>query len=98
MQDGPEIDIDKLAALARVHLTDAEKAAFSKQVPEIIGFFRTLQELDVDGIAPMAHPFEAVPELREDRPGAAWNPERALLNAPASRDDQVVVPKVVEDA
>jgi aspartyl-tRNA(Asn)/glutamyl-tRNA(Gln) amidotransferase subunit C len=98
MQDSPEVDIDKLARLSRIHLTDDEKTALSGQVSDILGFFRQLQEVDVSGIPPMAHPFEAAAPLREDRPGEAWEPVRALGNAPARRLDQVVVPKVVEDA
>jgi aspartyl-tRNA(Asn)/glutamyl-tRNA(Gln) amidotransferase subunit C len=98
MQNRPEIDIEKLAALARIQLTDAEKAAFAEQVTDILGFFQQLQEVDVSGIAPMAHPFEADAPLREDVPAEPWPPARALANAPAARDNQVVVPKVVEDA
>jgi aspartyl-tRNA(Asn)/glutamyl-tRNA(Gln) amidotransferase subunit C len=98
MQDSPEVDIDKLARLSRIHLNDDEKAALGGQVSEILGFFKRLQAVDVTGIQPMAHPFEAAAPLREDRPGEAWEPARALGNAPAQRLDQVVVPKVVEDA
>ena len=98
MQERPEVDIDKLAMLARIHLTDEEKAAFAGQVSDILGFFQKLQEVDVDGIEPMAHPFESSAPLREDVPVTPWEPARALKNSPASRDDQVIVPKVVEDA
>ncbi|NDV62243.1 Asp-tRNA(Asn)/Glu-tRNA(Gln) amidotransferase subunit GatC [Puniceicoccales bacterium CK1056] len=98
MQERPEIDIDKLAMLARIHLTEEEKAAFAGQVSDILGFFQKLQEVDVEGIEPMAHPFDVAGPLREDVPGSPWEPSRALKNAPASRTDQIVVPKVVEDA
>jgi len=98
MQDRPEIDIEKLAMLARIELTEEEKTALSAQVADILGFFRKLQEVDVSGITPMAHPFEAAAPLREDVPDHPWTAKRSLSNAPASREDQVVVPKVVEDA
>lgn len=98
MHDKPEVDIDKLAMLSRIQLTEDEKAAFSGQVADIIGFFQKLQEVDVSGIQPMAHPFEAAAPLREDSPSTPWPADRSLGNAPASRNDQVVVPKVVEDA
>lgn len=98
MQERPEVDIDKLAMLSRIQLTDEEKEAFSGQLADIIGFFRKLQEVDVSGITPMAHPFEVDAPLREDDPGEPWTAERSLANAPAARNDQVVVPKVVEDA
>ena len=98
MEEGPEIDIEKMAELSRIRLTAEERAALKPQVAEILAFFEKLQEVDVTGIRPMAHPFESEPPLREDLPGEAWEPERALANAPAARDNQIVVPKVVEDA
>ena len=98
MEERPEVDIDKLAMLSRIQLTDAEKTAFSGQLADILGFFQKLQEVDVAGIEPMAHPFEAAAPLREDVPADPWNSDRSLRNAPAQRDQQIVVPKVVEDA
>lgn len=98
MQERPEVDIEKLAMLSRIQLTDREKEAFSAQIAEILGFFQKLQEVEVAGIEPMAHPFEAAAPLREDERGAAWETQRSLANAPAVRDNQIVVPKVVEDA
>ena len=98
MQDRPEVDIEKLAMLSRIQLTEEEKAAYTGQLADILGFFQKLQEVDVSGITPMAHPFEAEAPLRDDVPVTLWPPKRSLLNAPAARDNQVVVPKVVEDA
>lgn len=98
MEERPEVDMDALAALARIRLTDEEKTAYKDQVAEILGFFRKLQAVDVAGIEPMAHPFEAAAPLRGDHSGECWKPERSLRNAPARRNDQVVVPKVVEEA
>jgi aspartyl-tRNA(Asn)/glutamyl-tRNA(Gln) amidotransferase subunit C len=98
MSQRPEVDIEKLADLSRIQLTEEEKAAFSSQLADILGFFQKLQEVDVSGIEPMAHPFEVQGPMREDVAGDPWNPGLALKNAPAQRDNQVVVPKVVEDA
>ena len=98
MQERPEVDIDKLAMLSRIQLTEEEKAAFGSQLADILGFFQKLQEVDVSGIQPMAHPFEAEAPLREDVAQDPWPAGRSLGNAPASRDNQSVVPKVVDDA
>lgn len=97
MQESPGVDIEKLARLSRIKLTEKEKGAFSAQVTDILGFFQKLQDVDVEGISPMAHPFEAAAPLRKDVPGTPWEPGRALWNAPASRGNQVIVPKVIED-
>lgn len=98
MNDVPDIDMDALASLARLRLTEEEKSAFSGQIRQILGFFQQLQSVDVHEISPMAHPFEMDGPLREDLPGMGWSPDRALLNAPERREDQLVVPKVIEDA
>lgn len=98
MEDRPKVDIEKLAMLSRIQLSEEEKTAFSGQLSDILGFFQKLQEVDVSGIKPMAHPFDAGAPMREDVPGESWQPARSLKNAPAQRDNQIVVPKVVEDA
>ncbi len=98
MQERPEVDIDKLSMLARIQLSEEEKEAYSAQLSDILGFFQKLQEVDVEGIPPMAHPFEVEASLREDVSVQPWEPARSLSNAPAVRENQVVVPKVVEDA
>ena len=98
MQERPEIDIEKLCHLARITLSASEKAAFSGQLTDILGFFQKLQQVDVEGIPPMAHPFDVEAPLREDIAEEPWDPARSLANAPAMRDNQIVVPKVVEDA
>lgn len=98
MNDAPDIDMETLASLARLRLTDEEKSAFSEQIRQILGFFQQLQSVDVRSVAPMAHPFDMEGPLREDIPGRGWTPERALMNAPETRENQLVVPKVIEEA
>ena len=98
MRERPEIDIDKLSTLARIQLNSEERESYSAQLSDILGFFQKLQQVDVEGIVPMSHPFEVEASLRNDIAGIPWDPARSLANAPATRDQQVVVPKVVEDA
>ena len=98
MQEGMDINMDKLAQLARIRLTEEEKEAYGRQLTNILGYFQQLQAVDVGGIEPMAHPFEAEAPLREDQAGVGWAASRALANAPEQRENELVVPKVVEDA
>lgn len=93
-----EIDIDYVANLARIALTDEEKARYGAQLGSILEYFQRLREVDVAGVEPSAHAFdlENVWQADEPRPGLAT--DDALANAPARRDHQVVVPKVVDDA
>lgn len=92
------IDIDYVARLARIQLTDTEKAAFSRQLDDILNYFNSIKAVDVEGIEPTAHAFPFYNIWQEDEPSETFTPEMALRNAPARRLDQVVVPKVVEDA
>lgn len=98
MANSEQIDLEHLSRLARIELSEAEKATYSGQLQAILGFFGELQQVDVAGIEPMAHPFDVSGPLRPDEPAQPWAPARALSNAPQAREDQVVVPKVVEDA
>ncbi len=97
-EDTSHIDIDYVAELARIRLTEAEKEQFSAQLADVLAYFEKLKAVDVDGIDPMAHPFESVNIWDEDEPGETFTPDDGLRNAPARRDNQIVVPKVVEDA
>lgn len=93
-----KIDIDYVARLARIDLTDEEKQTFTAQLEDILAYVEKLNSVDVSGVEPMAHAFPLENVLDEDVPHDPLPVEDALRNAPAQRDNQVVVPKVVEDA
>ena len=97
MSDQPHINIDYVANLARIELTDKEKSTLSAQLDDILGHFEKLSAVDVDGIEPMAHIQNTHNVWRiGDTPGVTLNAETLMEMAPKQRDNQVVVPKVVE--
>jgi aspartyl-tRNA(Asn)/glutamyl-tRNA(Gln) amidotransferase subunit C len=96
MAQPPPIDIDYVAQLARLALTEEEKATFSRQLGDILGYVAQLQEVNVDGIEPTAHALPLENVWSADEPVPALPREDALRNAPATRDGMFVVPKVVE--
>ncbi len=98
MAKTPKIDIDYVANLARVDLTDEEKVKFSAQLSDVLAYFDKLKAVDISGIEPTAHAFPLFNVWAEDVTVPGFTAEEALLNAPQIRDSQVVVPKVVEDA
>lgn len=98
MANTGEIDIEYVARLARIELTEAEKEMYSKQLGQILGYFKKLSEIDVSNVEPSAHAHAIYNVWREDVEGEAMSVEDALMNAPAKRDNQIVVPKVVDDA
>ena len=98
MANTGEIDIEYVARLARIELTEAEKEIYSKQLGQILGYFKKLSEIDVSNVEPSAHAHAIYNVWRDDVEGEAMSVEDALMNAPAKRDNQIVVPKVVDDA
>jgi aspartyl-tRNA(Asn)/glutamyl-tRNA(Gln) amidotransferase subunit C len=98
MAETEHIDIDYVANLARIALTDEEKSAFSQQLDGILTYIEKLKTVDVSKVDPTAHPFEVVNVWREDKAGKPLSAAEATSNAPAARDNMVVVPKVVDDA
>jgi aspartyl-tRNA(Asn)/glutamyl-tRNA(Gln) amidotransferase subunit C len=96
MSTDQNLNLDYVANLARLALTDAEKAQFAAQLGDILHYVDKLKQVDVSGVEPMAHasPVFNVWESDVARPGLAV--EAALRNAPAQRQHMIVVPKVVE--
>lgn len=92
----PHLDIDHVARLARIALTPEEKATFAQQLGNVLHHIEQLSKVDVTGVQPSAHAFAVHNVWQADvaRPGLPV--EQALRNAPAQRDDMIVVPKVVE--
>jgi len=97
MSENAPMDVDYVAKLARIELTDEEKSTYQRQLGDVLTYFQKLQELDVDGVEPTAHAFPRYNVWDEDEAKPGLPAEEALKNAPQSRQDQVVVPKVIED-
>lgn len=96
MSSAPQLDIDRVARLARLALTAEEKATFAQQLGSVLHHIAQLSKVDVSGVEPSAHAFAVHNVWAEDVAGPALPVGQALRNAPAQRDNMVVVPKVVE--
>lgn len=96
MSGHANIDIDKLALLARIELTPEEKEKFSAQLGDVLSHIEQLNKVNVDGVEPTAHAFHVTNVWRKDEAVAGLPVADALMNAPSKRNDQFSVPKVVE--
>ena len=97
----PKVDeklIRHIGRLSRIELTDEQVAVFGRQFADIVAFMDKLQELDTDGVEPMAHPVAAHNVFGEDVPADSLGPDKALANAPARHGDFYKVPKVIGDS
>ena len=93
-----KIDVGYVAGLARLELTDGERAMFQSQLESIVGYVEKISEVDVSGVEPMMHGRTLVNAFREDVVGDSLPTEVALSNAPARVGDEFLLPKIVEGA
>jgi aspartyl-tRNA(Asn)/glutamyl-tRNA(Gln) amidotransferase subunit C len=88
-------DVEHVAHLARLGLTDAELARLEGELNHILDQFARLAELDTDAIPPTAQVIELENILREDVAAPSMDPAEVLANAPARDGDQFVVPAIL---
>jgi aspartyl-tRNA(Asn)/glutamyl-tRNA(Gln) amidotransferase subunit C len=91
-----DLNIDHVAHLARIALTPEEKAKFSAQLGDVLAYIEQLKKVDVTGVEPTAHAFPVYNVWADDVAQPGLPVEAALKNAPAQRNNMIVVPKVVE--
>lgn len=91
-----KFNIEYVAHLARVKLTDEEKAKFGAQLTTILNYMEKLRELDVSGVEPTSHPMPLLNVMRPDTPQPGLDHSDAMKNAPLASNDLFIVPKIVE--
>lgn len=89
-------DVEYVAALARLDLSDAEKNLFAKQMDTILGYVDKLKELNTDGILPTSHAVPMENAFRLDQTTPSIGIEKALANAPDKVASFYRVPQVLE--
>lgn len=92
-----EADVRQVAKLSRLHVSDEDVHHFTEQLAAVLEYIGKLNELDVDGVEPMAHPLELVNVLRPDVEREGIPTDSALANAPAKTPPFFKVPKVLGD-
>ncbi len=90
------MEINHVALLARLKLTDSEKELFSRQVAGIIKYIDKLNELDTTDIEPTAHVFPMKNIFREDELKTSLPRDKAMQNAPERNNSFYRVPKIIE--
>ena len=89
-------EVNHIAKLARLNLTDEEKHKYQEQLSAILDYAARLQQLDTSGIAPTASVLAAKSALRPDEAGASLPVEETLRNSADKADNQFRVPPVFE--
>lgn len=88
-------DVEHVAHLARLGLTEAELARLEGELNGILEQYAILARLATDGIAPTAQTIELANILRDDVAAPSLPPDEAIGNAPERDGDFVVVPAII---
>ena len=89
-------DVDYIAKLARITLSDEEKDNFTRQLDSILEYVNKLSELDTDSVEPTAHILPVQNVFREDEAKPCKTAEFAVEQSPELRDGLYNVPPVIE--
>ena len=89
-------EVEHIADLARMRLTDDEKARYRQQLSAILDYVAQLQALDTSGILPTSSVLPPRSVLRPDEPRPGLATEGVLGNAPQVESGQFRVPPVLE--
>lgn len=89
-------DVEYVAKLARLEVTDQEKEKLTAQLNDILLYIDKLNELDTTGVSPMSHAIAVTNAFREDKVLESLGTQKALANAPDARGEFFRVPKVID--
>jgi aspartyl-tRNA(Asn)/glutamyl-tRNA(Gln) amidotransferase subunit C len=89
-------DVEKIAHLARLGLTEGEIPQTTATLNNILGLIDAMQAVDTSGIEPLAHPLEATQRLRADAVSEQNQRDAYQAVAPAVESGLYLVPKVIE--
>ncbi len=87
-------DVEHVAKLARLELSEEEKVKFSKQLGDILKYVEQMNEVNTEGVEPMNHAMEFYNVMREDVVKYENTREELMANAPEQEEDFFKVPKI----
>ena len=88
--------IEQVASLSRILLTDDEKDIFREQLTDILGYIGKLNELNTDDVEPMAYSTSVQNVFREDKLESSISRQEILELSPSSTNGFFKVPKILE--
>lgn len=88
-------DVDHVALLSRLVLSDEEKRMFTEQLNAILEYAGMLNDLDTEDVPPTAHVLPLQNVFREDMAGDHLPLKKTLLNAPERHENFFKVPRIV---
>lgn len=89
-------EVEEIALLARLALTDAEVERLRGELQAILGYAEKLLALDTEGVEPMTHAVPLDCPVRPDLVAESFDADTALADAPQRVDDFFGVPRIIE--
>lgn len=89
--------VEYVANLARLHVTEAEQDAFAKQLSDILTYIEQLKAWDTTGVEPTATVLEQTNVFRDDQVRPSLSIDQALMNAPEADEGCFKVPRIIEE-
>lgn len=87
-------DVEHVARLARLELTEEEKEKFTHQLGDVLKHVEKMNEVNTDGVEPMNHPIDFYNVMREDVKIYENTREELMQNAPDIEGEFFKVPKI----
>jgi aspartyl-tRNA(Asn)/glutamyl-tRNA(Gln) amidotransferase subunit C len=87
-------EVEHIAELAKITLTEDEKELFTEQLERILEYFRKIDELDLENVEPTTHTMDTSNVFRDDVEKESLPPEEVLANAPEKEDRYFKAPRV----
>ena len=87
-------DVEHVAKLARLELTEEEKEKFTGQLGDVLKYVEQMNEVDTSNVKPMAHAIDFVNVMREDTVNYEQTKEQLMSNAPDEENGFFKVPKI----
>ena len=92
-----EIDIAKVARLARLAIPEGELDEYRRQCEVILDHAARVQALPTDGVEPTSHPLPRTNAFRDDVVTGSLDRDEVLSQAPDRDGDYFVVPRILDE-
>ncbi len=87
-------DVEHVAKLARLDITEEEKVKFSKQLGDVLKYVEQMNEVDTSNVEPLSHVVDFNNVMREDEIHYDCTKEQLMMNAPDEENGFFKVPKI----
>lgn len=90
-------DVEHVARLARLELSDADKERMRRELDSILSYIDKLRALDTEGVEPTSHAIPMTNVMRDDAPRPSLPQDVMLANAPERSGEFFRVPRIIEE-